>query len=223
MSIVVDNVLYAILAAWTPPRASPSVTSQRRLAFPSPRFPRSSTAVTAWPRTPGPGPGGDRRSGVRGQPGRAEPAQPPHERHRHPGRRPRAVQCRTAQGRRGRDQGLRLRDGDLLRRRPRGQPRGLGAPLPLPAERDTDRRGRPGHADRGRRQLRRSHRRDRPAHRPVRAADDRLRQPARRPAGHDPPARTRPPPDRHDRRAARPAVRRSSASRGTARPSARPG
>ena len=50
MSIVVDNVLYAILAAWTQPPASPSVTSPRKLAFPSPRSPRSSTAGTAWPR-----------------------------------------------------------------------------------------------------------------------------------------------------------------------------
>ena len=50
MSIVVDNVLYAILAAWTQPLASPSATSPRKPAFPSPRSRRSSTAATAWPR-----------------------------------------------------------------------------------------------------------------------------------------------------------------------------
>ena len=47
-------------------------------------------------------PGGHQRARLRGEPGRPEPAQPPHERDRHPGRRLRAVQRRAAQGRGGR-------------------------------------------------------------------------------------------------------------------------
>ena len=47
-----------------------------------------------------PRPGGDRRARLRVEPRRPQPAQPAHERHRHPRRRHRAVQRRTAEGRR---------------------------------------------------------------------------------------------------------------------------
>ena len=47
-----------------------------------------------------PGPGRDRRTRLRVEPRRPQPAQPAHERHRHPRRRHRAVQRRTAEGRR---------------------------------------------------------------------------------------------------------------------------
>ena len=59
---------------------------------------------------------------------------------------------------------------------------GLGAPLPLPAERHADRRRDARHARRSSTSTTAPRRRGRPAHRPVDAADGRLRQPARRPS-----------------------------------------
>ena len=109
-----------------------------------------------------------------------------------------------------RDSGFELVD--LLGGRPRGRSRGLGAALPEPAQRHADRRRGDRHPHRGRRLLRRTDRRRRPAHRLVEPAHDRVGQPARRPARHRAPARARPPPDRHADRPARPAV--GAAARG---------
>ena len=158
---------------------------------------------------------------LRGQPGRAQPAQPPHQRDRRPGRRLRAVQHRGAQGRGGRHPRHRLRARRLLRGRSGRRARRLGAALPLAGDGHARRRRRAGDPDGHRRPVRRADRRGRPAHRPVEPADGGGRQPPGRPDGRRPPARARPPPDRHGHRPTRPASPPSCASRATARRIAR--
>ena len=135
-----------------------------------------------------PRPGGHRRARVRGEPGCAVAAQPPHQRPGHPRGRVRAVQHRAAQGRLLRRRLDRLRAARLLRRRPRRRRR-LGAALPVPAVGHPHRRRHHRHPDGRRGQHRRARRGRRPAHRPDRPADRRLRQLRRRGAGHRAPHR----------------------------------
>ena len=144
--------------------------------------------------------------------GARSPAQPPHQRPRHPGRRVRAVQHRAAQGRVLRRRLDRLRAARLLRRWPRRRRR-LGAALPVAAVRHADRRRdhRDPHGRRG--EHRRPGRGGRPAHRPDRPAHRRLRQLRRRGPGHRAPHRARAPPDRLPRRAPGPRVRPAARGR----------
>ena len=93
--------------------------------------------------------------------------------------------------------GIGLRAGGLLRRRPRRRHGGLGAALPVAAQRHADRRRRPGHADRGGRAT--TARPSSPSIRTPASPACRRWTPttcAARAAGHRAPAGPRPSPDR---------------------------
>ena len=190
LSIVVDNVFYRYGSVRGCTRASDDpgrCRTGRRLD--RHRVQGDQRAVRRRRRDQREGPGGDPRPGLRVEPGRPQPAQPPDQRDRDPGLRHRAVQRRAPQGRGPRDQDHRLRARGLLQRRPRHRARRLGEPGAEPAQRHPHRRRRAGHPDGRGRLLRRSGRRRRPPHRPRGRAHRRLRQPARRPARHRAPPR----------------------------------
>ena len=159
------------------------------------------------------GPGGDPRAGLRVEPGRPQPAQPPDQRDRDPGRRPRAVQRRAAQGRGPtRSDAPATSSWSTPAAAAATEHVGLGAALPEPAERHADRRRGARHPDR----------RGGVLGAPVVAVDphtgredlptvdsDNLQ---RRPARHRAPARAGPPPDRVRSPAARTSSRPGCAS-----------
>ena len=152
------------------------------------------------------GQGGDRRPRLRGQPRRAQHAQPAHERHRDPRRRHRAVQRRAAQGRGAGDPRHRLRADRLLRQWPRQGALRLGATQRLAPQRHAHRRDHPRHPDGGRRHRRRARGHRRPPRRVGELAERLLRQPGRRGHRHRVPHRARAPPHRVPRRPSRPRI-----------------